>query len=276
MCMYDCVGEHNGELRKKDNSQTKITTPDEASIEFGILLRKVIIELKKNETESLEIIKDLCPHFTAKNDKEVLLFSEAQLKAINACDDIKRMFNENLRGCFRWDDLSLLETLVKLIGSSVCKSLLCKYQQSLNYKMKLKEIYEHCREEKSSLPEGYSAMVAIIKGKNFFDITLEEYNELKEFTSKHCGVDSSFLSPFAEASPYFSMLLKWFVPLSAVSYMVKMTSCSIDLFVKKDFLYLKISSVVIFDKRNNVRTYVCYLQYKSIYLHAYVVHNMYI
>ena len=118
--------------------------------------------------------------------------------------------------------------------------------------MKLQIIYDHCKQEKQRLPAGYTAMVAIIKNKNFYQITLEEYCQLKEFTSIHCGVESLFLSPFAEASPYSSVLLKWFVPLMAVSYMVKMATENIDVFVKENFVYLKISSVVVLDTRDNV------------------------
>jgi len=200
----------------------------------------------------LEIIKDLCPYLTAKDDDKVLLFNEDQLKAIDACSDLKTMFRENLRRCWRWDDFLLLEKIIQIIDSDVCKSLLSQYQQALDYKMKLQVIYDHCKQEKENLPEGYSAMVAIIKGKNFCNITLEEYSQLKEFTSKYCGIDSWFLPPFVKASSHSSVLLKWFVPLMAVSYMVKMATENIDVFVKENFVYLKISSVVVLDTRDNV------------------------
>ena len=144
-----------------------IRTPEEASIEFGILVREIIRELKKNESENLEIIKHLCRYLTARDDEKALLFSEEQLRAIDHCSDLRRMFKENLRGCWRWDDFTLLYKIVQYVNSSVCKALLNKYQQNLNYKMRLKEICEHCQEEKCNLPDEYSAMFAIVE-KNFF------------------------------------------------------------------------------------------------------------
>ena len=216
-----------------------------------MLMREIIRELKKNENESLEVIKDLCPYLTARDDEKVLLFSADELRAIDGCSDIRRMFKENLRECWRWDDFSLLTKLVQYINSSVCKSLLNKYQQSLNYKMKLKEICEHRRQEKRDLPDGYSAMFAIVE-KNFFEITLEEFLELKDFISRYCGVEPWFMSPVVNAGPYSSILFEWYIPLTAISYMVKVATSNTDVFIQRSFVLLKISSAMIFDRRVDV------------------------
>ena len=135
-------------MDKKDNSlssSTKITTPDRASIEFSILLLKIITELEKNEKSNLEFIKDLCTYLSPKDDQTALLFSGDQLKAIDGCNDIKSLFRE-IRGCWRWDDFSLLEKIVQCIGTSDCKSLVSQYHQNLDYKMKLHMIYEDCKQ----------------------------------------------------------------------------------------------------------------------------------
>ena len=214
-------------------------------------MREIITELKKNESENLEIIKDLCPYLTAKDDEKVFLFSEEQLRAIDHCSDLRKMFRVNLRGCWRWDDFSFLHRIVQYVNSSVCKALLDKYQQNLNYKMRLQEICEYCKKEKCSLPDEYSAMFAIVK-KNFLEITLEEYSELKKFTSQHCGVDLLFMSPLVSAGPYSSVLFEWYIPLTAIAYMVKVATSNADIFIQKGFVLLKISSAVIFDNRVNV------------------------
>ena len=253
-CTYDILSCTLLILDGQNNEKGKLTktrTPAEASIEFGMLMREIVRELKKNEDESLEVIKDLCPYLTARDDKEVLLFSSDELRAIDGCSDIRRMFKENLRECWRWDDFSLLTKIVHYINSSVCKSLLNKYQQNLNYKMKLKEICEHCMQEKRDLPDGYSAMFAIVE-KNFFEITLEEFLELKDFTSRYCGVDSWFMSPLVSAGPYSSILFEWYIPLTAISYMVKVATSNTDVFIQRGFVLLKISSAMIFDKRVDV------------------------
>jgi len=53
-----------------------ITTPEQASSEFAILLINIIKELKKNESENLEIIKGVCSFLTVKGDPDVLLFNK--------------------------------------------------------------------------------------------------------------------------------------------------------------------------------------------------------
>ena len=264
MCIYNYTD--NQDDGKSSSLSTKIRTPEEASIEFGILVREIIRELKKNESENLEIIKDLCPYLTAKDDEKVLLFSEEQLRAIDHCSDLRRMFKENLRGCWRWDDFTLLYKIVQYVNSSVCKALLNKYQQNLNYKMRLKEICEHCRKEKCRLPDEYSAMFAIVE-KNFYEVTFEEYSELKEFIAQHCGVDPMFMSPIVSAGAYSSVLFEWYIPLTAISYMVKVATSNADIFIQRGFVLLKISSAIIFDNRVNVslRTYICKMRLYTIH-----------
>ena len=198
----------------------------------------------------------ICPYLTAKDDEKVSLFSKDELRAIDVCSDIRRMFKENLRGCWRWDDFSFLNKIILCMKSNVCKSLLDKYHQSLCYKMKFKEICEHYKQEKRELPDGYSAMFAIVE-KKFLEITLEEYLELKKFTSRYCGVDPMFMSPFVSAGPYFSILLEWFIPLTAISYMVKIATSNTDIFIQEGFVLLKISSALIFDKRVDVSLICC-------------------
>ena len=246
-------------VMKSTSLFTKLNTPSACSIEFGKLVREIIKELQKNEEESLEAIKDICPYLSPKDDEKVLLFNKDQLKDIDDCNNIRRMFRENLRDCWRWDDFSLLEQIVKVINSNNCKSLLSQYKQSMVYTMKLQAIYECCKQQKCSLPEGYSEMVTIISDKNFYEITLKEYHELKDFTAKHCGVEPWFISPFVEASPLFSVLIKWHVPLIAVSHMIKKATENDKIFMEENFVYLKISSVIVFDKRDKVSLYVVYL-----------------
>ena len=60
---------------------------------FSKLVSKIITELKKNEEENLDIIKDLCPYISPKDDEKVLLFSKDQLKAVDAHNDIRRLFS---------------------------------------------------------------------------------------------------------------------------------------------------------------------------------------
>ena len=229
-----------------------ILTPKEASSEFGILVANIIKELTKNEADNLELIKIMCSCLTVKDDPNALLFNEEQQEAINACSNIRTLFTKDLRDCWRWDDYSFLKKIVQSSDSADhCEKLLDQYEKKIYSEIKLQQIYECCKEQKQDLPEGYHKMVAIVKNKVFFRITLEEYKELKEFISQHCKVEPYIISPFIEVGTG-SLLLVWLVPSTAVSHMKDVATMNINAFITQNFIYLRISSTVIFDKRDNV------------------------
>ena len=229
-----------------------ITTPHQASGEFGILISNIIRELKLNEHENLEVIKNVCSYLTIKDDSSVLLFNEDQLKEIEACKCIRIMFIKNLRGCWRWDDFSLLKILIQSLESADrCEQMLTQYEQKLNSQMKLQEIYNYCMSEKQKVPKGYDKMVAIVSNKIFYRITKKEYDELKQFVGRYCGVKPFVIPPFCKAA-VSSLLLEFIIPKTAVSYMAETATRNITEFIKKSFVYLKISSTVVLDARNDV------------------------
>ena len=232
-------------------SSNIIVTPDQASTEFGILMTKIIKELKKNESEYLEDIKNTCAFLTVKGNPNVFLFNEDQRQAIKACDNITTLFTGYLRGCWRFDEFPLLKKLIQSIDSDCCEEMLNQYEKKLNILMKLQDIHERCKQEKQTIPPGYHKMVAIVENKIYSRITKEEYDELKEFIVKHCEVEEHFLFPFSRAA-HSSLILEWFISATAVSYMVETATRNANMFITNSFVYLKISSHVIFDKRINM------------------------
>ena len=225
------------------------TIPQEASIEFGVLINKIINLLQENEAENLRDIIDMCSQLTIESDEgnsNVLLFNAYQLLG---CDTIRTLFITELRRCWRWDDFSLLKAIVQTVGCPTCESLLKQYEQKLDSQMKLKEIYESCRQGDCDLPTEYEEMVAIIRNKQFHKITKEEYDKIKQFTSEHCGVKPYVLLPFTKASSS-SLLIIWLIPSTAVPFTIHMATANINSFIKASFVYLKISSGIIFDERS--------------------------
>lgn len=179
-----------------------------------------------------------------------MVFNSEQLKTILSSPDIRTLLVEKLRECWRWDDFQLLDDIVSSL-SNTCQELITSYKQRICGEMKLQHIYEQCKKDGQEIPEGYDKMIAIIKNKKFFEITLTEYEELKKFVSKHCGVRSSVICPFCRAGSHSSML-EWYIPLTAVKHMVDIALTNIDVFIAKGFVYLKISQTRILDERNTV------------------------
>ena len=235
--------------------------PTYARAEFAVLVNKISEQLQQNEAENLDFIQGMCSHLTIEvheENSDVLLFDDDQLCAISECTKIKTLFRTKLRHCWRWDDFSFLKAIVQAVGCPISDSLLKQYEQKLDSTMKLQKIHELCEQENCNLPEGYEEMVAIISNKLFYQITKEDYDKIKQFTSEHCRVKPYVLLPFKRVSSS-SLRIVWSIPSSAVSYMIYMATINVYSFINKSFVYLKISSTVIINQRS------CDVSYRSIY-----------
>ena len=237
------------------SAQNMSKIPDKASTEFSILMNSIIKELKKDEDDNLETIKNICSFLTIKDDPDTLLFSEEQQKAIDGCSQIGVLFRKHLRGYWRWDDFSLLKAIVQYLDSETCTEMLCQYELKFYCKMKLKDIHEQLKKKNLDIPIGYHTMIAVVENKIFSKITKEEYDELKSFIAKYCGVNDYAIFPLYSAEES-SLRLVWFIPSTAVSHMVETATRNSFMFIISAFVYLRISSKVILDRRqfNNVRT----------------------
>jgi len=236
-------------VKKTESSMTQV-----ASVEFGVLLNEILEELKKNKKDNLKLLKAVLSTLTIKDDSNVNMFNDGEVEKIHACKNIETLLLIKLRHCYRWDDHSILKVvLMSSLNAEKCLKLLHLFEIKWYSKMKLQQIQEHCLQERSKFPNGYHNMVAIVNDKIFSSITKEEYDELKQFISQHCGVEPYVMSPFSKASPFSSIVIEWLIPFNAVSHMIETAKNNVNKFNKENFLYLKISSTVIFDHRNNVR-----------------------
>ena len=239
---------------KPDTNDSKMLyTADQASVEFGILLNEILEELMKDESKNLKLLQRTSSTLTLKDKPGIKMFSDSEVEAIYACNDIETLLIIKLRHCYRWDDHSMLTLLMSSLNAKECLRLLQLYETKVYGKMKLHQICEHYSQHSANIPEGYHKMVVIVN-KIFSSITKEEYDELKEFISQYCEVEPYVMSPFSKASPFNSMVIEWFIPVNAVSYMIETAKNNVHMFTMKIFLYLKISSTVIFDHRDNVST----------------------
>ena len=254
MCLIVNVGQS---LNKDgDTMSTLIKSPDDASAEFGVLLYEILELLQKNEAKNLITIKCICSTLTIKDKSKALYFTAEQLKAINAYSDIAALFLQQFRYVWRWDDCTFLTTIVSKLkeGTNYMEKIQI-YKNKICTEIKLCHIYEQCKQEGHGAPDGYDKIYAIVKNKNFLDITLKEYEELKEFVSKHCGVESYVLCPFCKAGSH-SLILEWYIPLTAVTQMVDIATKNANTFVMEDFMYLQISTVTIIAKGQTVSEWV--------------------
>ena len=240
---------------KKPDSETSnsIQTVEQASVEFAILLDEILQELKKDEEKYLKLLKIMSSTLTVKDKSGVLMFSDSEVEGIRCCNNIDTLLVVKLRHCYRWDDHSMLNVLMKGIKSQKCLQLLQLFDFKMYSQIKLQQISAQLSQGNTRFPENYDKMIAIID-KIFSDITMEEYDALKQFLSQHCGVEPYVLSPFSKASPFSSVVIEWFIPVNAAPDMIEAAKINVTRLTMEKFLYIKISSTVIFDHRENVRT----------------------
>jgi len=254
-------------------SLVQYSTPDKASIEFGFLLEEILEELEKNKTSNLHKLQTISSALTVQNNSKVHVFTDRQLEEIWACDSIRTLLIIKLRHCYRWDDFIMLTKLMSSIKSEKCLHLLESFEVKIKSEMKLQHIYEYCIQKGFEFSEEYHKIIAIVDNKIFSDITKKEYDDLKHFVSKQCGVEAYVISPIIKASSS-SLILEWFIPVTAVVHMIEIALSNKGNFTKVYFVYLKISSAVIFDCRDNVSNFT--IMNIATYVHMYTCTSAYV
>ena len=194
---------------------TVFSTPDPASGEFGMVLTKIIKELRKNELKNLENLQIILCTLTVKDHPEIPVFSSQQIETIRDCTSIITLLTVKLNHCYRWDDYSMLTLLLHSLKAKKCLKLLETFEQKIDVTMKLKKIAEYYCKAAQDPPERYYKMAAIVK-KDFSSITKKEYEKLKQFTSQHCGVEPHVITPFSTVSSVNSIKIEWFIKVSSV------------------------------------------------------------
>ena len=69
-------------ITTKDTHSEQYGTPDEASIEFGILLNDIIEELEKNEISNLRKLKTISSTLTVHKNSKIRVFNDRQMEEI--------------------------------------------------------------------------------------------------------------------------------------------------------------------------------------------------
>jgi len=249
-----------------DHSRNLISNPTKAISEFASVISRIEAILKNDEVQNLEAIKSVCGFVPISTNPDIPMFSEEQLKEIQACEGIRDIFLK-LRTHWRWDDHLLLTAILDRLDLEDCEELLGRYQSKIDCQMRLEEISIECKQQQQNIPKGFSKMVAIVI-KKYSRITKEEYDQLKHFIAEHCGVEAYALSPFLNMSPS-SLLLEWFIPSTAIAHMVEVATKNKTIFIEQSFTFLQIAEAVIFDQRIQVCHYLLLFDYCQACNHTY-------
>ena len=225
-----------------NQSRNFISNPSKATSEFASIVSRIEEILKKDEVQNLKAIKSVCGFVPISTNFNIPMFSEEQLKEIQACDSIRDIFIK-VRTHWRWDDHLLLNAILDRLDLEDCEELLGRYQSKIDCQMRLEEIFIERKKQQQNIPKGFSIMVAIVE-KKYSRITKDEYDQLKHFIAEHCGVEAYVLSPFLNMSPS-SLLLEWFIPSAAIAHMVEVATKNKTVFIEQSFTFIQIAAAVV-------------------------------
>ena len=201
-------------------------------------IRKTLEKCK----DKLEACKELCSNLTISGNSDVLLFSDEQLAEINQCTSFQQLFTI-LRKHWNWEQHSILKGIIAESGSEEAKKELHKFEKFVGSYHGMKLISD--KHLSNISPEDYAKLYLIIE-QPYKDLTLQDFKELRTFIFQHLDIKEFTALPFVKFL-FRSLHLEWFVPVQAVSHIIKMIRLNKKVFIQKSIVLIKIENKVILD-----------------------------
>ena len=204
-------------------------------------IRKI---LDQNCIDKLEDCKEFCSGFTISGSSDVRLFNTTE---INQCASFKQLF-AILH--WSWEEYSLLKGIITECGSpKKAMEELYKFEKFMASYRGMKYI---CDKKSLTLsPEDYPyywRLYAIIE-ESYKDLTLDDITELQTFIFKHLDLHESTALPYLRFF-YKSLHLEWYIPVQAVSHVIKMVHKNKKAFIQKSFVLIKVGDKTILDTQS--------------------------
>ena len=198
---------------------------------FVITIRKF---LEKCE-DKLEECKELCSNLTISSNSDVLLFSDEQLVRINKCMSFQELFMI-LRKHWNWKEYSILKTIITICDSEEAEVELDKFEKLMSSYCGMKLISD--KYSPDELPVNY-VRLCITVDKPYKSLTLQDFDELRTFIFEHLDVQKYIALPFIKFL-FSSLYLEWYVPMQAVSHIIKAVHQNKKIFVQKSVILITI------------------------------------
>jgi len=218
-----------------------LSSPDQASIEFGAVVSDIAEELSENCVgNKLEKVKLVCTYTTDKCN--IPIFSQKEIRTIKKSQSIFGIFDV-IRPHWNWHSHHLLPVIIKRVGSASALDMLRKFEAKIKYIQKLQEIHKMFEKWNKPVPPDYCKMIGIID-KDYDEIVLDDCFKIDTYISETLGQFQCI-----EYNKSNSVEFVWLVPVDAVEGLCKEASDLKIAFKKKLFQSLKIHEITIFDSR---------------------------
>ena len=196
---------------------------------------------KKCDNEKLELCKELCSSLTT-DDSDTLLFNDEDLDEITKCTTFEKLF-KLLRKHWSWKEYSILKTIITICESKEAEDELDKFEKLMSSYYGMKLISD--KYSPDELPANYVKLCITID-KPYKSLTLQDFYELKAFIFKHLNVQEYVALPFIKFL-FGSLHLEWYIPMQAVSHIIKMVHLNKKIFIQKSIVLIKVGDKSILD-----------------------------
>ena len=197
--------------------------------------------------DKLELCKEICSNLTV-DDSDILLFSDEQLDKINKCMSFQQLFTI-LRRHWSWKEYSILKSIIAECDSEEAEAELDKFEKLMGSYFGMKLISEsYSPSELAEFPENY-VKLCITVDKPYKSLTLQDFYELRTFIFDHLNVKKYTALPFIKFL-FRSLHLEWYIPMQAVSHIIKMVHLNKRALIQKSIILIKIGDKNILEVRS--------------------------
>ena len=221
-------------------AEEKSVSTSDLSVHFSTFVATIRKMLEKC-VDKLESCKEICSNLTISNS-DILLFNDEQLDKINKCTSFQQLFII-LRKHWSWKEYSILKGIIAESESEEAKDELLKFEKLMGSYCGMKLISDNYSPKE--LPKNYVNLCITID-KPYKALTLQDFDELRAFIFEHLDVQNYIALPFIKFL-FSSLHLEWYIPMQAVSHIIKMVHQNRKILIQKDIVLIKVGDKTILD-----------------------------
>ena len=199
--------------------------------------------------DKLEFCKGFCCTLDHSDDHNEPLFNDKDVKKINKCKNFKDLFNSPLRYHYGWNQLDIVEAIIRMSELDEAEVELKRYNQLISSNKEIEILSDFVSEDE--LPS-QAIKVSVIQESSrppSKNLTVEKYQEARNAILYETLKVKPY-TPYPHVLVnYGSLHLHWYVPEHAAEHMKKIAKMNESLLMKQSVVFIKIDDDVIFDHR---------------------------
>ena len=203
--------------------------------------------LEEKCIDKLEACKTLCYTSDISDNSDVVLFSRELSAEIKQCTSFEQLFGIlSFHKYWNWKEYTILKGIIGISKSKEAEDELDKFEKFMGTRRGMELVSEKFTLDELLKDDKDYEIMYITIDKMYNRFTLEDFYEIQAFICKHINVRKYLFLPFIK---YLlgSLHLEWYVPIQAVSHIIKMIHQNKKVLVENSIVMIKIGDKTILD-----------------------------